>query len=301
MGLFDSAQDVLDRGLTVARGAVSTVAGEQLGFARGFARMCQDGWEAGYHERNGGNASYRLFETDVSSARSFFYDSPSSWVGLGIQVPEMSGEYLLLTGSGKFLRNVASDPVSNTGIVEINTTGDAWRIVWGFRGNARPTSEIAAHVACHGVRKQVTRCASRVLYHAHPSSVVALTSIVKADARELTRLLWASHTESIIAFPGGVGAIPWMVPGSSELARASAAELAKYESCIWALHGVFASGDSFDSAFGLVSAIDKAASIYLSARAALGTAERPPYAIGDAQLRATAQAYGLSINESFLG
>ncbi len=300
MGFFEDMQDTLDRGVASARGAVSSVAGEQLGFVRGFGRMCQDGWELGYHECNGGNASYRLTTSDINTARSFFYDTPSSWVQLEVPVSEMAGEYLLVTGSGKFLRNVKSDPVSNAGIVEIDTSGTAWRIVWGLKDGARPTSEIGAHVAAHGVSKLATNGQSRVLYHAHPNSVIALTSLVPADARTLTRLLWSSVTESVVAFPEGVGAIPWKVPGSAELARETAQVMGTYRACVWQLHGVFASGASFDEAFGLVNAIDKAADVYLRARAAQGGSANLPYSISDADLRATAQAYGLPINESFL-
>ena len=300
MGFFEDMQDTFDRGVTAARGAVSSVAGEQLAFVRGFARMCQDGWELGYHERNGGNASYRMTDADVVAMKSFFYDIPSSWVSLGVTVPEMAGEHLLVTGSGEFLRNVQSDPVVNTGIVEINWEGNAWRIVWGLKDDGRPTSEIGAHVAAHGVRKQATGGASRVLYHAHPNALIALTALVPADARTLTRLLWSSVTESVIAFPGGVGMLPWMVPGSMDLANATAKVMRDFEACVWQLHGVFASGNTFDEAFGLVNAIDKAADVYLRARAAQGGNANLPFAITDADLRATAQAYGLPINEGFL-
>ena len=293
-------QGTLDRGMTVARGAVSTVAGEQLGFMRGFCRMCQDGWELGYHERNGGNASYRLTDADVAAARSFFYDTPSSWMPLGVTVPEMAGEHLLVTGSGKFLRNVQADPVANAGIVEIDPAGSACRIVWGLKGGGRPTSEIGAHVAVLGVRKGVTGGQARVLYHAHPNALVALTALVPADARTLTRLLWSSVTESVIAFPGGVGMLPWKVPGSSDLANATADVMREFEACVWQLHGVFASGIGFDDAFGLVNAIDKAADVYLRARAAQGGAANLPYSIGDADLRATALACKLPVNEDFL-
>ncbi len=300
MGFLDDMQDTLDRGMTAARGAVSSVAGEQLGFVRGFSRMCQDGWELGYHERNGGNASYRMSEADVCAMQSFFYDVPSSWVSLGVTVPEMAAEHLLVTGSGKFLRNVQSDPACNAGIVEVNWEGNAWRVVWGLKDGARPTSEIGAHVAAHGVRKQVTDGAARVLYHAHPNALIALTSLVPADARTLTRLLWSTVTESVIAFPGGVGALAWKVPGSSDLARATAQVMRDFEACVWQLHGVFASGSTFDEAFGLVNAIDKAADVYLRARAAQGGNANLPFAITDADLRATARAYGLPINEGFL-
>ena len=29
-------------------------------FVKGFIRMANDGWEQGWHERNGGNLSYRV-------------------------------------------------------------------------------------------------------------------------------------------------------------------------------------------------------------------------------------------------
>lgn len=301
MGFFEDAQDMLDKGVATAKSAVSSVAAEQQGFVRRFGRMCQDGYEAGYHERNGGNASYRLTVGEVQAVRPFFYDVPSSWVQLGVIVPAMAGEFLLVTGSGKFLRNVKDEMAENAGIVEINEAGDAGRIVWGLKGGGRPTSEIGAHVAAQGVRKVATNGASRVLYHAHPASLVALTSLVPADARTVTRLLWTSHTESVIAFPGGLGVLPWMVPGSIDLAKATSSALHDYEACVWQMHGVFASGATCDDAFGLVNAIDKAADVYLRARAAQGGAPALPFALADSDLRATAQAYGLALNEALLG
>ena len=32
---------------------------------RGFIRMCTDGWEQGWHERNGGNLTYRMKPEEV--------------------------------------------------------------------------------------------------------------------------------------------------------------------------------------------------------------------------------------------
>ena len=157
MGFLDDMQGTFDRGVSAAKGAVSSMAGEQLGFVRGFTRMCDRGSIAGFHERNGGNASYRLSADDTRSMRSFFYDNPSSWVALGVSAPEMAGEFLLVSGSGKHLANMASDPVANAGIVEIDATGSAWRVVWGLKGGARPTSEISAHVAAHEVRKRTKK------------------------------------------------------------------------------------------------------------------------------------------------
>ena len=301
MGFLDGAGDFLDRGMSAARGAVSSVAGEQLPFVRKMAQLCTNGYRLGYHERNGGNASYRLTYDDLDAVRPFFYDNPSSWVDLGVRVPSMGGSHILTTASGGHLRNVERDCVENLGIVELSPTGESWRVVWGFKGGARPTSELGAHVRAHAVRMQATGGSCRVCYHAHPNALVALTALVPADSRTITRLLWSSLTESIIAIPGGIAMIGWEVPGSVQLATRTAEALADFDACIWQLHGVFATADTCDGALGLVEAVDKAADVYLRARTAQGGKPELPFTIGDAGLRATAQAYGLPINESFLG
>ncbi len=123
MGFFDDAQEMLDRGVTAAKGAVSGVAVEQRLFVKAFVRMCNDGWLQGWHERNGGNLTYRMTAEEVSSCRSFFYSTPSSWVALGMAVPEMAGEFLVATASGAHMRNVSLDPVRALGIVEVNGAG----------------------------------------------------------------------------------------------------------------------------------------------------------------------------------
>ena len=140
MAFFDQAQEMLSQGIDTARGAVSGVAMEQLGFVRGFVRLCNDGWEQGWHERNGGNLSYRLRPEDVDTARKFFDKEPRPWTPLGVEVPTMGGAYFLVTGTGNYMRNVASDPSRNIGIVELSAAGDAYRIVRGLDDGGRPTS-----------------------------------------------------------------------------------------------------------------------------------------------------------------
>ena len=103
---------------------------------RGFIRMCTDGWEQGWHERNGGNLTYRMKPEEVEQCRPFF-TAPREWNSMGVQADNLKGEYFITTGSGKFLRNVQDDPEHNIGIVEINDAGDSWRIVWGLENGAR--------------------------------------------------------------------------------------------------------------------------------------------------------------------
>ena len=37
---------------------------------KGFMRMCNDGWLQGWHERNGGNLTYRMKEEEVAQCPS---------------------------------------------------------------------------------------------------------------------------------------------------------------------------------------------------------------------------------------
>lgn len=299
MGFFDSAQDVIDKGVSAAKGVVSGVAVEQQPFMKGFVRLCADGWEQGWHERNGGNLTYRMTDGEVADCRPFFYENPCNWIPLGVQADNLRGAFFAVTGAGRYMRNVPLDTAKNVGIVEINAEGDACRIVWGLKDGGMPSSEFPSHFMIHSVRVDVTGGSSRVLYHAHPVNVVALTSVMPLDARTITRALWKAMTECIIAFPNGVGVLPWMVPGGAEIATATSELMKTYDAVIWAQHGLFCSGADFDSAFGLMHTIEKASDIYVRARLLNGGGEFAN-TISDEGLRAIARSLGLGVNENFL-
>ena len=38
-------------------------------FAKGFIRVCDDGFDQNWHERNGGNLSYRIKREEVESVK----------------------------------------------------------------------------------------------------------------------------------------------------------------------------------------------------------------------------------------
>ena len=42
-------------------------------FVKGFIRMCDDGWQQGWHERNGGNLTYRMKDTEVAEVAASIY------------------------------------------------------------------------------------------------------------------------------------------------------------------------------------------------------------------------------------
>ena len=85
-------------------------------FVQGFIRMANDGWEQGWHERNGGNLSYRVKPEEADSVKENF--NPGQWQLIGTSVPGLAGEYFLVTGSGKYFRNVIINPEDSICMIE---------------------------------------------------------------------------------------------------------------------------------------------------------------------------------------
>lgn len=283
----------------------------QPGFLHDFARLCVVACERGWHEANGGNLSYLLADEDDAALSAWLRDEHGAsqsaqgdaWHELSAPLSMLAGARVLVTASGSHLRNLSHDPSTNAGVIELDGSGASWRTVWGFADGGNPSSELETHLAVYA------RCARRpdgdsstrirVVYHAHCPHAIALSTVIPASSYAWTRTLWRCMTEGIIVFPQGIAALPWMVPGSPELASATSEALDLYPACVWAQHGIMARAAGFDEVFGLVETIEKCAGVYLEARAASG-GDEPAYLVDDDQLRAICDRYGLQPNEGFL-
>ena len=71
-----------------------------------------------------------------------------------------------------------------------------------------------------------------------------------------------------------------------------------FDAVVWAHHGLFCAGPDFDTTFGLMHTIEKAADIYVRA-CATGLPIRQT--ITDDNLRAIARDFGVTLREEFLG
>lgn len=232
---------------------------EETEFVKGFIRMCDDGFQQGWHERNGGNLSYRIKEEEVEQVKHGFI--PKDYQEIGTCVPELAKEYFLVTGSGKFMRNVSLAPQDNIAIIELDETGSRYRIVWGLEDGGKPTSELPTHLMNHEVKKRISSGLHRVIYHAHTTNIIALTFVLPLEDEVFTRELWEMATECPVVFHDGVGVVEWMVPGGREIALKTSELMKQYDVVIWAHHGTFASGENFDLTFGLMHTIEKSAEI----------------------------------------
>lgn len=268
---------------------------EESIFLEGFVRLTSDAFLKGWHERNGGNLSYRIPAEEIAAVQESLQE-PGEWQDIGNKVPNLAGEYFLVTGKGKYMRNVELAPEENTAVIKVDEKGEKFATVWGLAKGGRPTSELPTHLAAHELKKKMTGGKNRVIYHAHPTNLIALTFVLPLQDKEFTHELWEMSTEDPLIFPEGIGVVPWMVPGGKEIADATVRLMEKYRVVVWAHHGMFVCGDDFDEAFGLMDAVEKACEICVKVRSMGGRKQT----ISDDDFRRLAVDAGISLNEDFL-
>jgi rhamnulose-1-phosphate aldolase len=250
--------------------------------------MARRGWA----ESNGGNISLRLNEENY---RYFDGIEPKSgWVELPMAMPEIAGERFLVTGTGRFLRNIELFPEKNIGVIEINKNGGAYQLLWGYEPKGAPTSELPSHLLSHCRIKEKSANGMFAFIHTHPNSIIALTYVVAGlDTKSLTKLLWQSHAECIVVFPQGVEFLPWVMAGSMHLGIATAEAMSRRNLAVWQYHGICGSGRNLDEAFGRIDVAEKAADICLRVMAAGGAKQT----LTDEQLRAIAANFNCAVDD----
>ncbi|MGT2750521.1 rhamnulose-1-phosphate aldolase [Streptococcus orisasini] len=247
-----------------------------------------------WDERNGGNVSYRLLPEEVETYEDVM--EVSATYELGFDAPALAGYYYLVTGTGRYFRNVYARPTLDLGLIKISEDGQKYDVVWGFEDGGKPTSEFPSHLMSHIERLKVNPD-QRVVFHCHPTNLVALSFTQELSERNLSRLLWKMQAESIVVFPEGIGVIPYMTPGTNEIGEATAAKMSEFQAVLWPHHGVFAAGTSLDETYGLIEVLEKAAMIYSQIGAQGGNIKQE---ITDQQLQEIAEYFGMTPHEGFL-
>ena len=223
---------------------------------RTTTNMYAHGWD----ERNGGNISLLLDEAEVKE----YLDTAAVLrsIPTGFAAPELDGRYFLVTGTGKYFKNVQYAPDVNLGLVRLTGGGETAELLWGYADGGRFTSEFPAHMMSHVARLGVDP-ENRVVMHCHPANLLAMTYVHTLDEREFTRTLWQMCTECIVVFPEGVNVLPWMLCGTNEIGEATAEKMLTARLVVWSQHGIYGAGKDLDETFGLIETAEKAAEIYM--------------------------------------
>lgn len=222
-------------------------------------------WQRGWAERNASNISVQIteiFQPEIAEYDSFpFYTLPTAY-------PKLSGSYFLVTGTGKRMRNLARKPLQNLLILKLNEDASGYwiisqKVVQEF---FLPTSELATHLGIHQMVAE-RGSSEKVVMHTHAHELVSLThskEFCNQDA--LNSLLWSMHPETVIFVPKGVGFVPYLLPGSIDIAKETLKALQNHDIALWEKHGVVAIGKSVVNTFDVIDILAKSARIYFLCR-----------------------------------
>ncbi len=235
-------------------------------FVREMCDTTANMYRLGWDERNGGNISYLLKTEEVAEYLDLGKVIRTiPFMGVNeedFDASPLEGRIFIVTGTGKYFKNVEKDPETNLGIVRIGKGGKNAELLWGFKDGGRPTSEFPAHMMSHMARLKVDP-ENRVVMHSHPTNTLAMNYVHELDEKKFTHTLWEMCTECIVVFPDGVGVLPWMLCGTSEIGKATAKKMEEFRLVIWAMHGIYGAGKTMDETFGLIETVEKAAQIYM--------------------------------------
>ncbi len=261
-------------------------------FMREICMTTANMYRLGWDERNGGNISYLLDENEVSKYLDLSHVIRT--IALGFDASPLIGKIFVVTGTGKYFKDVKYNAETNLGIVRISSDGQNADLLWGYEDGGKFTSEFPAHLMSHIARLSVDP-ENRVVMHCHPTNTLAMNYVHELDEKKFTHTLWEMSTECIVVFPDGIGILPWMLCGTNTIGEATAEKMKEFRLVIWGMHGIYGAGKTMDEAFGLIETVEKAAQIYML------TAHMPRInTIRDRQLAELAEAFGVDYRKDFL-
>lgn len=250
-------------------------------------------YRLGWDERNGGNISYLLEENEVLP-----FLNPTEVIReipMIFDAASLAGKYFIVTGSGKYFKNVQANPAENLGIIRVKEDGKTLQLLWGLENDAVPTSELPSHFMSHMARLEVDP-ENRIIMHNHATHLLAMSFTHDLDEKAFTRTLWQMCTECLVVFPEGVSILPWIVPGTTEIGEATAAKMKETRLVLWPQHGIYGAGKDMDEVFGLIETAEKAAEVYTYVCAQGGIKQT----ISDENLRLLADSFGVTPREGYL-
>lgn len=166
-------------------------------------------------------------------------------IELPVPAPHLVGHTIIVTGSGRRLRDLGRLPRESMGAVVVGEDG-----VHGTLHTAVGrlfeilTSEWNSHLAVHEDTVARTGTDFHAVVHAQPPYLTYLSHVPDyADQRLFSQRLLRWQPETVVHLPKGIGILPFMLPSSLELMEASVESLRRHRIVVWSKHGVMARSD----------------------------------------------------------
>ncbi len=106
----------------------------QAPFVEEMVKTTKNLYRLGWDERNGGNISYLLKEEEILP-----FLNPTQVlrkIPMKFDATKLAGKYFIVTGSGKYFKNVCDAPSENLGILRVSENGQELELLWGLAGVA---------------------------------------------------------------------------------------------------------------------------------------------------------------------
>jgi rhamnulose-1-phosphate aldolase len=214
-------------------------------------------------------------------------------IDLPVPAPDLAEAAIIVSGSGRRLRDILDSPAANLACIVVESGGSTGKMFTSpdcqFK---RVTSEFNSHLAVHHDQMRSRDLKLHAIVHAQPLHLTYLSHL--AEYREegyLNRHLLRWQPETIYTFPEGIGVLPFVLPGSAELTRASLRALREHRTVIWSQHGVIARAD--ESIFHALDLIEYAETAAHYEFLNLSAGERGK-GLSPKQMRAISQHWNIS-------
>jgi rhamnulose-1-phosphate aldolase len=216
---------------------------------------------------------------------------PVREIELPAPAPSLAGGWMVITASGRRLRDVSRRPASTVAALEI--AADGRRAMLHAAPRVRPSSEWNSHLAIHEDHRRRRGVDHHAVVHAQPLRTVFLSHLPEiGTSEELTRRLLRWEPETAVVAPDGVALAPFQVPGSPEQMAVTVEALRRTVAVVWAKHGIVTRSDvSATNAADLVEYIEAAAT-YEVMNLSMGS---PATGMDDRERDAVARAFGLGV------
>lgn len=183
-------------------------------------------------------------------------------VELPVPAPDLSGSTLIVTGSGRRLRDILDAPTANLACIIVEAGGRTGKMFTSpdcqFK---RVTSEFNSHLAVHHDQMRSKEIKLHAVLHGQPVYLTFLSHLANyQDEKYFNRHLLRWQPETVLNFPEGIGVLPYMLFGSAQLTLETMIALREHRIVIWSQHGVMArSDDSISHALDLIEYAETAA------------------------------------------
>jgi rhamnulose-1-phosphate aldolase len=211
-------------------------------------------------------------------------------IELPVPAPDLAAATLIITGSGRRLRQIMEAPTANLACIIVEPGGRTGKMFTGpdceFK---RVTSEFNSHLAVHHDQMRSREIQLHTVLHGQPPHLTFLSHLPEyQDEQYFNRHLLRWQPETILNFPRGLGVLPFLLPGSAQLTVETMLALRDHPLIVWSQHGVIArADDSILHALDLIEYAETAAHYeYLNL-----TTGAPSQGLSPEHLRAIAESW----------